>query len=216
VIGAQGAVVSAANAIASLDAHADLTTDNEVLTELLATDRAARFAELFGDRFADTSIGWKPAELAGHSLRKEIAALSPGLTNGGILIETLVRHDQFFLSVRDTFPHDSSVVTEYRFKRSDGRALPDWLIASADGQLAGHRPADINEIELTITAVLSDGPAVPTSVNVQLQTGEIREANLDASTNDDAENGNLFSNQVAKRDPSLSGLVKLEKALINR
>ena len=64
-------------------------------------------------------------------------------------------------------------VVEYKVLRADGRPAPDWMERPALDLLQGRRSAESEQIDLSITAVLSDGSSATQTVRVHTSTGVI-------------------------------------------
>ena len=65
-------------------------------------------------------------------------------------------------------------MVDYTVELANGQALPRWLSYNGQRVIMGERPADVEKIELHITARLSDGSVIERDVVVQTNSGEIK------------------------------------------
>ncbi|HSM42669.1 MAG TPA: putative Ig domain-containing protein, partial [Afifellaceae bacterium] len=136
---------------------------------------------------------WLPEDLAGFSLSFDVSDLGTG--NSGrdlIIIETLVRERFIYIEARSNFAADSiRNVEEFRVTMADGRPVPSWISVDAKGLVMVERPADVELLDLQITAVLSDGGSISRAIEIQATSGEIKA--IDLLNQDRAE---MFSEQM--------------------
>ena len=126
------------------------------------------------------------------------------------MLESLVRERTLIVRMSSTeIPHHAHVV-EYRVMLADGRALPSWLDRAGPELLIGERPADAEEIQLRVIAVLSDGTLIERDVRIQTMSGEIQAL----TTGKRAELVPMFTNQIEAQLPDRqSGMDDLARAL---
>ena len=65
-------------------------------------------------------------------------------------------------------------ISEFRCRQVNGQPLPSWLDHASDRFMLGKRPVDVEQIDLTIEAVLEDGTIVRKDVRIDLHTGAIK------------------------------------------
>ncbi len=176
-IGADGVIVETANAIENLDGTGSIGETIDGVLTALSEDRVREVLESFQLLYGQQFEALEPEGLSGFSLRQTVAAdtLNDGsIRQGNVVIDTLVREDQLYVQVSGHTDTAGSEIVEFRFKRDDGRPLPDWLRATRGGLLIGHRPVNVDEVTVSVTAVFNDGTAQTTTVLIQARSGEIQ------------------------------------------
>ena len=91
-----------------------------------------------------------------------------------VVLESLVRERTLIVRMSSTELPGHAHVVEYRVMLADGRALPSWLDRAGPELLIGERPADAEEVQLRVIAVLSDGTVIERDVKIQTMSGEIQ------------------------------------------
>ena len=92
----------------------------------------------------------------------------------GITIETFVSKQTLTISLQLSNKFAGANVAEWKVQRADGRPMPDWLSFTGDDIITGDRPADVERVDLRVTAILSDGRSVSYDIRIQAMTGEIQ------------------------------------------
>ena len=126
------------------------------------------------DPFSVLSVGgWSPVTTIGSSLR---VGAEGSTVNGAtsFMVQSNVHEGVLSLTFEETGAQtDHPHVIDYRVTLADGRALPDWLERPSIDLLRGHRAADAETVDLSVTAVYSDGTQLSQSVRVHALTGVI-------------------------------------------
>ena len=92
---------------------------------------------------------------------------------------------------------------------ADGRPVPEWISVDPQGLILVERPADIEEHNLRITALLDDGSSITRAVEIQAISGEIQPGEAE-----DPERAALFSEQIGAASTIYdSGAEELGRAL---
>ncbi len=92
----------------------------------------------------------------------------------GVTMETFVSKQTLTISLQLSNQLAGADVAQWKVQRADGRPMPDWLSFTGDDIVTGDRPADVERIDLRVTAILSDGRSVSYDVRIQATTGEIQ------------------------------------------
>ncbi|MEM1040691.1 MAG: Ig-like domain-containing protein, partial [Pseudomonadota bacterium] len=94
---------------------------------------------------------------------------------GQLIIETYVRNRILFIDVNNSFdPNVQGIVSNYSVRMADGSEVPDWVRVVRDGFIVAERPANLLDLELTITAHMQDGSEISRSVRIDGPSGEIQ------------------------------------------
>ena len=123
---------------------------------------------------------WDIEGLTGFSLKFGYGeGLGDGLasddSSGQLVIETYVRERILFIDISNTFdPATQGTVKAYKVEMADGSAVPDWIRIVRDGFVVAERPANLWDLELRISAEMSDGSVVSRGVSIDGPTGEIQ------------------------------------------
>jgi Cadherin-like domain len=199
-----GIVDTVANQISGLGGSGDRSNSSRNVIE--DTNRVwslARDLELYSGREQGT---WDIEGLTGFSLRFTFAEDRITHDTAQVVFESMVRERTLIvrMSSRELLAH--AHVVEYRVMQADGRALPAWLDRAGPQLLIGERPADAEEIQLRVIAVLSDGTAIEHSIKIQTMSGEIQPL----TSGKRADLAPMFSRQIQAelpdRQPAIDGL----------
>jgi len=195
-LGASGAVLDAANDAASLDG-ADrivssgprLGVDHRMVHPVWALQEALR-------RSLESDMPWDVRGLTGFSLRYGLDRWGETTDTDGaqIVVESIVRDRVLMMQLSDTAERLGKRVIEFRVTGAGGAPLPDWLDRVGGKLIVGERPSDQEQVELRITAILSDGTVVTREIRVHTVSGEIQP--LDKMRK--AEAPSMFSDQVRR------------------
>jgi hypothetical protein len=157
---------------------------------------------------------WNVEGLTGFSFKFDLSSVDGNESPQGsseLLIETYVRKRILYIDVNNTLdPQAEGKVLKYSVVLANGDPTPSWIRIARDGFIIIERPADVRNLDLTISAELDNGRIISRSVTVDASTGEVQ--SLYASKNGDG--ATTFSHQVRSiiRDDTES-LEKLQRAL---
>ena len=96
-----------------------------------------------------------------------------GLNDNGVKFETFVRDQTLTLHLAPTARMSGNDVREWSIKSIDGRPMPAWLSMTGGQMLIGKYPANIDLVDLKITAILADGTTIANDVRIRTSTGEL-------------------------------------------
>ena len=171
-LGANGAVLAAANGVRSLDGVA-WVTDNSVVVETVRVERAREI--LLNAGFDRTFQEYKIEGLPGFSLRNNVPGNLGGLSaREQVVIESLVRQDTLIVQFSNTLASGSKRIIDYRITQLDGTPVPGWLNQASKDLLIGRREASVEKVDLRVEAVYSDQSTVVEYVRIDAATGEIQ------------------------------------------
>ena len=177
-LGVDKVILAAANRIESLEGLSEFE-NGSLVVQTGALDRA-RLQEI-GLKIAPygRAVGledWDVRGASGFSLRFSIDTGDLNSSYGTELVfETIVREKTLIVKFTG-LTHDGSVdVSEYRVMQANGKPLPQWLGRLGKDMVAGRWPANMDAIDLRVTAILADGTTVTRDVRIQTNTGEIKE-----------------------------------------
>ena len=151
-----------------------------------------QYAEMHAGR---SDLSWDPKGMTGFSLRYTYDHGTSDGQKAEIIFESFVRDRTLILQMTSTTIPQHASVLEYRVLQADGRPLPQWLDRAGPEVLIGQRPADVEQINLRVIAILSDGTTIEREVTVQTNSGEIQPFKPGKR----AEIAPLFSEQLAQR-----------------
>ncbi len=174
-ISAQGIVVATANQIGNLGGLSGHTVSSTVGGDITGTTKTiwqSGFAT--ESHSARATMLWQPEGLTGFSLRSTFAMDSSTGREAQVVVESLVRDRSLILRLSSTEVLGKAHVVDYSVELANGQALPRWLSYNGQRVVMGERPADVERIELHITATLSDGSVIERDVVVQTNSGEIK------------------------------------------
>ena len=171
-LGANGAVLAAANGLRSLDGVASFT-DNGIVVETVRVERAREI--LLNAGFDRSFQEYRIEGLPGFSLRNNIPGNLGGLsTREQIIIESLVRQDTLIIQLSNTIESGAKRIVDYRITQVDGSPLPAWLDHAAKDLLIGRRDAGFEKLDLKVEAIYSDQTVIVEHVRIDAATGEIQ------------------------------------------
>jgi hypothetical protein len=64
-------------------------------------------------------------------------------------------------------------IVDYRITQAGGRALPAWLDRQGIDSLQGRWPADLDHIDIEITAIMGDGSSESQTVRIHRSSGRV-------------------------------------------
>ena len=171
-IGANGAVLAAANGVRDLDGIASIN-DSGMVVETIRVERARdiMWQAGFDREFQEYEIEGLP----GFSLRNNVPGNLGGLSaREQVVIESLVRQETLIIQISNTVEAGVKRIVDYRISQIDGTPLPGWLNRAAKDLLIGRREAGVEYIDLKVEAVYSDQSVVVENVRIETATGEIK------------------------------------------
>ncbi|MEM7750445.1 MAG: hypothetical protein AAF346_19500, partial [Pseudomonadota bacterium] len=186
---ADGAVLDALNAINGINPNSGINVDGIILAatndlaSLHGLDAASnrlsdsRAWELlaFANEQGGALSGFGVEGLTGFSLRLGLLDNFAGTSDKDqVIIEALVREKVLMVQVSNNVSDQAKTIVEYRFTRADGGPLPGWLDRVGSTLLLGERPADVEQLQLRIDVVYSDGTSESRAVKIETNSGEIQ------------------------------------------
>ncbi|MEO1398711.1 MAG: putative Ig domain-containing protein, partial [Pseudomonadota bacterium] len=186
--GNEGVILDAVDAIDALPSMINAKPDDpEVLRAVEAIEALRKVHQEIAIENGSVFDTWDVEGLTGFSLRFGYgdSLASPLDSNviyepgagilGQLIIETYVRERILFIDVNNSFdPKTQGVVNSYSVRMFDGSEVPDWIRIVRDGFIVVERPANLLDLELTITAHMQDGSEISRSVQIDGPTGEIQ------------------------------------------
>jgi len=120
-----------------------------------------------------------------------------------LILRTVLRDDAVYLEIDyQIFSNTNVEVVNYRVTMVDGSALPEWLRMDDSGALVtGYPPVGLEELQLRIEVVLTDGSTIIRYIEVDLTSGEI--ASIDEINSENVA-GSSFSDQLQGSDDSIT------------
>ena len=105
--------------------------------------------------------------------------------DGEVMFDSVVRGGAIYLNVQDTATDGRAPISSFAVHPTGGGALPAWIRVDPRGLAIIERPADVDELHLTLDVTRRDGRTVRTPVVIQGASGEIelaRSPGRDADT----------------------------------
>ena len=91
------------------------------------------------------------------------------------MVQSIVSDGVLSLSFEEAKSNtDGRHIVDYRVVRGDGHALPQWMERPSVDLVQGTRSADTETINLTITAIYSDGSDASENVRINTTDGTIQ------------------------------------------
>ena len=167
-IGADGVVVSTANAIDPLNS---VVHSSQELSAVRYSDLERRLMTELGPRYELIDA----EGFSGFSLK--IGLLGDSSGDGAkdqVVIETLVREKYLMIQLSTALVSDARTVVDYEVHQFNGQQLPEWLDRADQAVFLGERPADVERIALSVTVIYDDGSTEVRNVEIETKTGNIR------------------------------------------
>ncbi|NOU06980.1 MAG: cadherin-like domain-containing protein, partial [Hyphomicrobiaceae bacterium] len=199
-----GIILDAVNTIAPLGSPGvDLRVDGIVFEAVNGVSRLEQASNLHGfpgdwrgpitrmtdlARLADDALtafpglrgAWDIQPLTGFSVRMGVQANGPDVDPSErqqIVVDTLVHQRRVFVEISNTVNRSGSErITGYTIQQSDGQPLPVWIRRAESGLLLIETPVDQMSFAIKIVAHRADGTLIERRVEIQLPTGEVRQA----------------------------------------
>ncbi len=198
VDGEKGIVHDAVSGIQDIDSTENAEPVDPAVLEAVNAIEALRQVHLEnGGAREDGFNDWEVEGLTGFSLKfgtTEDIADGDGSDEaiGKLIIETYVRERILFIDVSNTFdPEVQGTVERYKVEMIDGSPVPDWIRIVRDGFIVAERPANLWDLNLKISAEMSDGNVISRGVEIDGPTGEIQPVELASE-----DRGKLFADQL--------------------
>lgn len=113
---------------------------------------------------------WSPEGLTGFSLRYGIGAPVGGV-HSEVVVETLVRDETWLIKIHAE--GSDADIAEIRYSLANGEPLPGWLDWIGENFLLGKRPADLEQLKLSFTVILTDSTFESHDVRIEAISGEV-------------------------------------------
>ena len=159
----------------SIEVDGAVVEVSQQITRLWLSEEEHRLGANLGSSVIVDSFG-------GFSLKFGDAArqrLGEGGT--GVAIEALVTDQVLTITLKEIGKADGVGVLDYQVSSADGQRLPGWLDRPVDDLLHGRIPANVEVLDLEVTALLSDGRTISQSVRIWTATGEIASQSMTRS-----------------------------------
>ena len=176
-IGTDGVVVKAANRIESLQGLSELSGGGSIVAQgTLSEQRLHQLAQAFAPSIRSVNLNdWNLQSATGFSLRFNITDnCTLAHDRVELVFESMVREHSLVLHFTGIATDPDVEVLEYRVTQADGKPLPFWLDRAGRDAIFGKWPVSVEEIELNVTAILSDGQTISRQIRVQTNSGEIQ------------------------------------------
>jgi Bacterial Ig domain len=214
-IGAHGVIVTAANAIDSLDGNAEFGAGIATVQRgALDKVRLQQIGETFDvSTRAGNLNSWDVRGATGFSLRFNIGAsdISSG-DRVSLILESVVRDRTLIVQFTGLVSDTSAHIVEYRVMQADGKPLPAWMERVGKDLVAGKWPVDQDIVDLKVIALLSDGTTITRDVHIQTNTGEIQPLEQQCTR----EHPRMFSDQLRARPMGAAADMERLRLVIGR
>jgi hypothetical protein len=214
-IGEHGAVITAANALQTLDGNSEFgpgiaTVQRGALDKV----RLQQIGETFDVSTRGSNLGsWDVKGATGFSLRFNTGESELGSGERvSLVLESVVRDRTLIVQFTGLVSDSSAHVVEYRVMQADGKPLPKWMDRVGKDLVAGKWPVDQDTVDLKVIAILSDGTTITRDVHIQTNTGEIQPLR-DRCT---LETPKMFSDQLRLRSGDPASDLQLLRSVIGR
>ncbi len=172
-----GVILSVANQIRPLGGLSALTGPDGAITstvlDVADLNRLESVLDFYGrGRPGET---WDIKGLTGFSLRYNQAesVLGAALTRE-FSVESLIRDRQLIVNVQHLHPLNGRSIVDTRFMMAGGKPLAEWVDVKQGGLVLINWPVDVEQIDLRVVIVLSDGQVVEKDVRIDTVSGEIQ------------------------------------------